>query len=81
LQFDSGKCIKCGICVRITESRGENPGLAFLGRGYGVRVGVPFGGSLSNALANTAQECARACPTGALALVRSRTTKPEAGDD
>jgi ferredoxin len=81
LQFDSGKCIKCGICVRITENRGENPGLAFLGRGYGVRVGVPFGGSLSSALAKTAQECARACPTGALALVRYRTANPEAGDD
>jgi ferredoxin len=73
LQYEPGKCVKCGICVRITESRGENPGLAFLGRGYGVRVGVPFGDPLSSALAETAEECVRACPTGALALIPVRS--------
>jgi ferredoxin len=73
VHYEPGKCIKCGICVRITESRGENPGLAFLGRGYGVRVGVPFGDPLSSALAETAEECARSCPTGALALIPVRS--------
>jgi ferredoxin len=72
IQYEPGKCIKCGICVRITESRGEDTGLAFLGRGYDVRVGVPFGGPLSSALAKTAEECSRACPTGALALIPAR---------
>ena len=58
--FESGKCIKCGICVRLS-------GLAFLGRGYETSVGVPFGDSLESALGSAAAECVEKCPTGALA--------------
>jgi ferredoxin len=58
--FESGKCIKCGICVHLS-------GLAFLGRGYETIVGVPFGDSLESALGSTAAECVSKCPTGALA--------------
>ena len=65
--FEPGKCIKCGICVRITTQAGEKPGLAFLGRGFDARVGVPFGDSLESALGSSAATCVQACPTGALA--------------
>lgn len=58
--FEPGKCIKCGICVRLS-------GLAFLGRGYEAAVGVPFGDSLDSALGPAAADCVRECPTGALA--------------
>jgi ferredoxin len=57
--LESGKCIKCGICVHLS-------GLAFLGRGYETVVGVPFGDSLESALGSTAAECVSKCPTGAL---------------
>ncbi len=40
--FEPGKCVKCGRCVRIAERSGERPGLAFIGRGFDVRIGVPF---------------------------------------
>jgi len=65
--FESGKCIKCGICVRITAKAGAGAGLAFMGRGYGTEVGVPFDGPLETALGEVAAECVRECPTGALA--------------
>ncbi|MEI6563858.1 MAG: 2Fe-2S iron-sulfur cluster-binding protein [bacterium] len=65
--FESGKCIKCGICVRITTHAGEKPGLAFLGRGFDAMVGVPFGASLEAGLGHSADQCVKECPTGALA--------------
>lgn len=65
--YEPGKCISCGLCVRIAAAAGEPLGLAFVGRGFPVRVAVPFGGTLAEALTKCADECVRACPTGALA--------------
>jgi len=65
--YEPGKCIKCGICVKITEQSGEPLGLTFLWRGYDAHVGVPFGEPLGKALTTTAEQCIRDCPTGALA--------------
>jgi glycine/D-amino acid oxidase-like deaminating enzyme len=67
LSLEDGKCIKCGICVRIAESSGDRPGLAFSGRGSQVRVRVPFGGDLGDAVPKSAGMCVDRCPTGALA--------------
>ena len=64
--FEPGKCIKCGLCIQIAEAAAEPLGLAFVGRGFDVKLGVPFGGSLDEALQKVAQECIAACPTGAL---------------
>ncbi len=65
--FESGKCIDCGLCIRIAEQAGEPLGLAFVGRGFDVRVAVPFGRPLSEALTRVASRCIEACPTGAIA--------------
>jgi NADPH-dependent glutamate synthase beta subunit-like oxidoreductase len=66
--YEPGKCIKCGICVRITEARKEALGLAFIGRGFDVEVSVPFSQPLERGLIETAEDCVRSCPTGALAF-------------
>jgi ferredoxin len=68
--YEPGKCIKCGICVRITEKAGEPLGLTFIGRGFSMRVAVPFDESVAKGLQNAAQACVAACPTGALAMQR-----------
>ncbi len=65
--FESGKCIDCGLCIRITRRAGEKLGLTFLGRGFDVRVAPPFGHPLWEAITTAAAECIAACPTGALA--------------
>ncbi len=66
--FEPGKCIKCGLCVTVAKEAGEELGLAFLGRGFDVRIGVPFDEPLSAALEKSAAEAVRVCPTAALSL-------------
>jgi ferredoxin len=66
--FEPGKCILCGICVKLTELAGESPGLAFVGRGLDTRVAAPFGRPIQDGLRAVAEECVRHCPTGALAF-------------
>ncbi len=64
--YEPGKCIQCGLCVRITEKKGERLGLTFIGRGFDVRVDASLNGDIKNALEKTAGECIIACPSGAL---------------
>ena len=54
--------------MRITEKAREKFGFTFIGRGFDVRVAVPFDASLTDGLGHVAAECVEACPTGALAL-------------
>jgi len=78
--YEPGKCIKCGICVRITEKASEPLGLTFIGRGLDVRIGVPFNRSLQEGLLKTATECVAKCPTGALAHPRAGIPRRGAED-
>lgn len=66
--YEPGKCIDCGICIEIAAEAGERLGLTFVGRGFDVRVAVPFGCSLTEGLKVSAARCVEACPTGALAF-------------
>ena len=65
--YEPAKCTKCGICVRITQQHQETFGFSFIGRGFDVKVGVPFSESVAKALEKTAALVAKKCPTGALA--------------
>jgi ferredoxin len=64
--YEPGKCIKCGLCVQIAQREGEELGLSFVGRGFDVRVAVPFDGSFDEGLKKAARACIEACPTSAL---------------
>ncbi|MCB9288059.1 MAG: (2Fe-2S)-binding protein [Lewinellaceae bacterium] len=66
--YEPEKCVKCGICVRLTEKHRETYGMAFIGRGFDIEIGTPFHETLSTGLDDIAEEVVRACPTGALAL-------------
>jgi len=73
--FEPGKCILCGICVKLTEMAAEPLGLAFVGRGFDVKVSAPFGREVEAGLQMVAEECVKHCPTGALVF---RNGKPDA---
>jgi ferredoxin len=64
--FEPGKCILCGICVKLTELAREPLGLTLIGRGFDVRVAAPMNHSIEEGLQRVADECVKHCPTGAL---------------
>ena len=66
--YEPAKCIKCGICVQITEEYSEDYGFTFIGRGFDVEIGVPFNKSVKVGLEKVAIQAAEACPTGALTI-------------
>jgi ferredoxin len=68
--YEAGKCIDCGLCIQTAAMEGEKLGLSFVGRGFDVRVAVPFGRSMAEALNHSAQKCVNVCPTGALAFAK-----------
>lgn len=74
LVYESGKCISCGLCVRISAAEDEELGMAFRNRGFGTRVGVPFDRPLSEGLTRATARCTEACPTGALAFKPEEVT-------
>ena len=57
------------VFIGARDTNGNPLGLTFVGRGFSVRVGVPFDESLDQALRSVAAACIEACPTGALAFV------------
>lgn len=68
--LEPGKCIKCGLCVEIAKKYGEDIGLTFVGRGFGMEIHVPFGETLEHGVKESAAECIDACPTAAIAWRR-----------
>lgn len=66
--YEPLKCIKCGICVRLTAKYQEKYGFTYIGRGFDVVIGVPFNESVESGLSETAEKAAIACPTGALSV-------------
>ncbi|TVS18441.1 MAG: glutamate synthase [Planctomycetaceae bacterium] len=64
--YEPGKCINCELCIRIAGQAEDALGLSFVGRGFDVRVGVPFHGTMEQALGSVAARCVAVCPTGAL---------------
>jgi len=66
--FEPGKCIVCGICVKLAEMASEPLGLTFIGRGFDVRLAAPFNREIEDGLQIVAAECVEHCPTGALVL-------------
>jgi len=68
--YEPQKCIKCGICVRLTEKHSEKFGFTYIGRGFDVEIGIPFNEELKDGLTKIALKVAEGCPTGAISLKR-----------
>ena len=68
VRFEAGKCIRCGNCIKVAGDHQEALGLAFIGRGFDVHLGVPFNESMRDGLLEAAVAAVASCPTGALTL-------------
>ncbi|MFC1479637.1 FAD-dependent oxidoreductase [Planctomycetota bacterium] len=69
--YETGKCIMCGICTKIAEQYKEELGLSFIGRGFTVKLKVPFDKTVEQGLSEAARKCAELCPTGAISFKRT----------
>jgi ferredoxin len=66
--FEKLKCIKCGICIQTAKKEGEETGFAFHGRGFDVEIAIPIEKKINEISEKSAINCAKNCPTGAIAL-------------
>lgn len=66
--YEQEKCIKCGICVKLTSLHKEELGLTYIGKGFDVEISAPFDAGKKNVLEKTALLCAEKCPTAALSI-------------
>ena len=62
---DRGKCIKCGVCVKVCKEVVGKTLLSHQSRGFNTRISTAFDAGFPSSCAECG-ECVRACPTGAL---------------
>lgn len=63
---DSGKCILCGLCVRVCSQVMRVGAIGLAGRGFTTVVSPEFYKSLGNSQCISCGQCVSLCPTGAL---------------
>ncbi len=66
LIYEHAKCIKCGLCVRVSQDRTNNPSLCFTGRGFVSKVTEPLTADFDSILPDGTDRVINICPTGAL---------------
>ena len=69
IERDQGKCILCGLCVRVCDEVAQKGLLGLIGRGFGTVVKPEFRDSEAIAQCKDCLKCAEACPTGALKIL------------
>ncbi|MCR4760433.1 MAG: FAD-dependent oxidoreductase [Oscillospiraceae bacterium] len=69
IERDNGKCILCGLCVRICDEVAKQGILGLVGRGFETAVKPEFQNPAAVEICRTCKKCALACPTGALKIL------------
>jgi len=69
IERNEGKCILCGLCVRVCEEVAQQGLLGLVGRGFGTVIKPEFRDSEKIAICKDCHKCAEACPTGALKII------------
>ena len=69
IERNQGKCILCGLCVRVCEEVAGQGLLGLVGRGFGTEIKPEFRDSDKIQVCKDCHKCAYACPTGALKII------------
>ena len=69
IERDNGKCILCGLCVRICDEVAKQGILGLVGRGFPTAVKPEFQDPATVEICKSCKKCALACPTGALKIL------------
>ncbi len=64
--LEPGKCINCGICVRLSQKLTGTELFGFVHRGFATRVKPYYDPGANGAVSQALLQCAVACPTGAI---------------
>lgn len=67
IRFEPEKCVSCGLCVRICGEFREISALAYVNRGFDVKVTPNFEDPLMETDCDACGMCVDLCPTGAIA--------------
>ena len=70
IERNEGKCILCNLCVRTCEEIAGEGLLGLVGRGFTTVIKPEFRDSEKITKCATCLECAKACPTGALKILK-----------
>ncbi|MBW8017577.1 MAG: formate dehydrogenase subunit alpha [Planctomycetes bacterium] len=66
LEYDPGKCIRCGRCIRICDEVQMDTALTFMNRAGKTEVTTAFEMPLNESTCELCGQCISTCPTGAL---------------
>ena len=69
IERNQGKCILCGLCVRVCDEIEGKGILGLIGRGFGTEVKPEFRNPETIADCANCHKCVYACPTGALKIL------------
>jgi formate dehydrogenase major subunit len=64
--LEPGKCINCGICVRLSQKLTGTEQFGFVHRGFKTRVTPYYQPGVDGSVSEALRQCAVACPTGAI---------------
>lgn len=70
IERNSGKCILCGLCVRVCEEEAKQGILGLVGRGFSTAIRPEFRNAETVAVCKECRRCVNLCPTGALKLLK-----------
>lgn len=69
IRRDQGKCITCGLCVRVCDEVVEKGILGLVDRGFNTVVKPEFNDPKTIECCMTCKKCEEVCPTGALEVI------------